>query len=209
MEAGLGTYVGNGGYVWLDVDEFIYCIIIDSESTSPVANPCARITLLPEKIDVINCRRSQGCHKSDECSPCKNPLEKAISINKQQFLICGNNALNPRCHIFKHNGEDLPEEQKAKAFYLTKRWFPRTLTEIIAEADVNSIRVLTLSLEPGPFLNKYSITGLEGENDRIQEVDKTRQELSLSRKKRYNPIKSFVFGDADGIDRAFFSLQRS
>lgn len=30
MEAGLGTYVGNGGYVWLDVDEFIYCIIIDS-----------------------------------------------------------------------------------------------------------------------------------------------------------------------------------
>ena len=30
MEAGLGTYVGNGGYVWLDVDEFIYCIINDS-----------------------------------------------------------------------------------------------------------------------------------------------------------------------------------
>jgi hypothetical protein len=73
---------------------------------------------------------------------------------------------------------------------------------------VNSIRVLTLSLEPGPFLNKYSITGLEGENDRIQEVDKTRQELSLSRKKKYNPIKSFVFGDADGIDRAFFLFRK-
>nr|AAS21431.1 hypothetical protein 005-08 [Oikopleura dioica] len=155
-------------------------------------------------------RRSQGCHKSDECSPCKNALEKAISINKQQFFICSNNALNPRCHIFKHNGVDLPEEQKAKAFYLTKRWFPRTLTEITDGKDENSIRVLTLSLEPGPFLNKYSITGLEGEGERIQEVNKTRDELNLSRKKTYHAT-SFETADSEnslfGIFRFPFALK--
>lgn len=87
---------------------------------------------------------------------------------------------------------------------MTKRWFPRTLTEITDGKDENSIRVLTLSLEPGPFLNKYSITGLEGEDQRIQEVNKTRDELNLSRKKTYSPIKSFVFEDTEGIERAFF-----
>ena len=30
MEAGLGTHIGNGGFVWLDVNEFIYCVINDS-----------------------------------------------------------------------------------------------------------------------------------------------------------------------------------
>ncbi|CAG5113093.1 Oidioi.mRNA.OKI2018_I69.chr2.g7236.t1.cds [Oikopleura dioica] len=205
MASGIGTPVGNSAFVWLDVDEFTYCVLTDAVATSPVANPCARITLLPEKGDVINCRRSQGCHKSDECYPCKNLLEKAIKINDRQFLICGNNALNPRCHLFSHNGTDLPTEQRSKAFYLTKRWFPRTLTEIIMDgADQNSAYVLTLSLEPAPFLNHYSIKGLLSENGGIEEVDKKRDELDLSRKNTYNAIKSFVYKDEENLERAVF-----
>ena len=57
-------------------------------------------------------------------------------------------------------------------------------------------------------MNKYSITGLKEENERIQEVNKTRKELSLSRKKKYNPIKSFIYEDAESIKRAFFLFRK-
>ena len=77
-------------------------------------------------------------------------------------------------------------------------------------ADKNSAQVLTFSLEPAPFLNQYSITGLEGENGRIsvEEVDKKRKELNLSRKNEYNPLKSFVFMDSEGLERAVFLFRK-